>query len=114
MSLSTGAPNEGATKNTRFVDIYIELSRNKKKISHIRYDSRDNQNNILVKSTETPFCSSARVLLDGGADVHSTLRMFRKGSKSYDLMAPITVAAKYIVVDGSKRTPYFDQWKSIF
>jgi hypothetical protein len=52
---------------------------------------------IICRSTSTPLCSAARVLLKRGADPDEVLEKVRRGSNRVDMKTRIGIAAKLTV-----------------
>jgi len=74
---------------------------------HCRFEARV-AGRVVVKSSRTPFCAAARVLLAEGADPKTTLIMRHAGSDVDALRGPIGTAAKLTVRDdrGTIFVPY--------
>ena len=66
---------------------------------------------LLVRSSRTPFCDAARVLIDRGVDSNSWLILRHAGSDIDSLRAKVGVAAKLTVAEGERDAPRFRRWK---
>lgn len=65
----------------------------------------------IVKSSKTPFCTAARVLVERGYPADATLIMRHGGSKTDALRAPLGKAAMLTVVElKAGGPPRFARW----
>jgi hypothetical protein len=75
------------------------------------FDARlDRHNAMLVISSRTPFCDSARALIREGADSAATLVMRHQGAAHDALRARLAVAAGLTVADNRLGVPTFRRW----
>ncbi len=68
---------------------------------------------VLVRSSRTPFCDAARVLLAEGFDHSITIVMRHRGSDVDALRARLGVAARLTVREEDGRAPRFTRWKPL-
>jgi hypothetical protein len=68
---------------------------------------------LLVRSSRTPFCDAARVLLGRGVDSNSWLIMRHAGSDVNSLRGKVGVAARLTVAEGERDAPRFRCWKPL-
>src|SRR5207247_5891328 len=66
---------------------------------------------LLVRSSRTPFCDAARVLLAERGDPSSTIVMRHAGSATDSLRARLGVAAGLTVREDDNRAPRFVSWR---
>jgi hypothetical protein len=67
---------------------------------------------VLVASSRTPFCDTARVLLADGVDPAARIVMRHACSSTDALTSTVGGAAKLTVEEGD-RVPYFRRWKPL-
>lgn len=65
---------------------------------------------MLVRSSRTPFCDAARVLLGRGVDSNSWLIMRHTGTETNSLQGKVGVAAKLMATEGEREGPRFRRW----
>jgi len=65
---------------------------------------------IVVRSSRTPFCDTARVLLDRGVDSNSWLILRHAGSQTNSLRAKVGVAAKLTVKEPDRGRIHFARY----
>jgi hypothetical protein len=67
-----------------------------------RYEARLDGNDRVLCISRAPFLDAARALIAAGHDADAILEMYRLGASSWDLRAPLQIAAQ---LDGAE-TPF--------
>jgi hypothetical protein len=68
---------------------------------------------LLVRSSRTPLCDAARVLIAEGADPDSIIVMRHAGSSVDSFRARLSVAAALAVEERESRAPRFVRWRPL-
>jgi len=112
ISVTKDNPSEAPSNSEAIIDILVEPAMRGKKVIHGKYDTWDEDGRAIVVASLNPFCDSARKLLKRGVPTNAILRMHRLGSETYDLCAPIIVAAGLRVIEGAQKSPCLAKWNA--